>query len=89
MSVIKKYKPFDDTILDLYPELSESLKPNDKYPELKHVMQNTSSNLPHGSLNTRVVINGGEIIERVYKTPKGQIISLLANSSNILLDHAA
>tara|TARA_Y100001968_G_C19006780_1_gene548563 strand:+ start:374 stop:643 length:270 start_codon:yes stop_codon:yes gene_type:complete len=89
MSVIKKYINFDDSLLDIYPELRESLKPNDKYPELKHVTRDSSSNLPHGSLNTRVVINGGEIIERVYRTPKGQIISLLTNSSNILFDHAA
>ena len=89
MSANKKYINFDDTLLDLYPELRESLKPNDKYPELKHVTKNSSSNLPHGSFNTRVIISGGEIIKRVYRTPKGQIISLLANSSNICLDHAA
>ena len=89
MSVIKKYKPFDDTLLDLYPELSESLKPNDKYPELKRITKISSFNLPNGSLNTRVIINEGEIIERVYRTPKGQVVSLLSNSSKIIIDQVA
>ena len=89
MSVIKKYKPFDDTILDLYPELSESLKPNDKYPELKRITKISSFNLPNGSLNTRVIINEGEITERVYRTPKGQVVSLLSNSSKIIIDQVA
>ncbi len=89
MSVINKYKTFDDTLLDLYPELRESLKPNDMYPELKCLSKNSVSNLPHGSLNTRVIINDGEIIERVYRTPKGQVVSIFSNSSKILIDQVA
>tara|TARA_Y100001968_G_scaffold194036_1_gene177984 strand:- start:891 stop:1160 length:270 start_codon:yes stop_codon:yes gene_type:complete len=89
MSVIRKYKSFDDTLLDIYPELRGSLKPNDKYPELKHVTKTRSFNLPNGSLNTRVVINDGEIIERVYRTPKGQVVSLLSNSSKVLINKVA
>ena len=60
----KKIKDFKD--LDQYPYLKEALVPAIK-------------TLPTGSINTKVIINEGEIVERVYKTPKGQIISLFAN----------
>ena len=60
----KKIKDFND--LDQYPDLKESLVP-------------AIETLPPGSMNTKVIINEGEIIERVYETPKGEIISLLAN----------
>ena len=89
MVVTKKFKAFDDTLLDQYPELKDVLKPNDQYPELKHIQKFRPGNLPVGSINTKVVINNGEIIERVYKTPKGQVISLFLKSSNRLFDHAA
>tara|TARA_Y100001968_G_C19275259_1_gene676401 strand:+ start:312 stop:581 length:270 start_codon:yes stop_codon:yes gene_type:complete len=89
MSVSRKYKRFDDTLLHLYPELRGSLKQNDKYPELKHVKKFSSFNLPQGSLNTRIIINDGEIIERVYRTPKGQVISIFLNSSKKLNDQVA
>tara|TARA_B100000965_G_C19409575_1_gene677044 strand:+ start:295 stop:555 length:261 start_codon:yes stop_codon:yes gene_type:complete len=86
---MKKYTTFDDTLLDIHPDLRESLKPNDKYPELKRLTKIKSFELPNGSLNTRVVIQDGRIIERVFRTPKGQVISLLSNSSYILIDQAA
>ncbi len=35
-----------------------------------------SANLPSGSVNTKIIVSKGQIIERVFKTPKGQIISL-------------
>ena len=89
MVVKRRFKAFDDTLFDRHPELKEVLKPNDQYPELKHILKNRSSNLPVGSLNTKVIINDGEIIERVYKTPKGKVISLLSKTSNILFDQAA
>tara|TARA_Y100001968_G_C19076086_1_gene580745 strand:- start:431 stop:646 length:216 start_codon:yes stop_codon:yes gene_type:complete len=60
----KKIKDFKD--LDEFPALKEALVPAIK-------------TLPYGSMNTRVIINEGEIVERVYKTPKGDIISLFAN----------
>ena len=60
----KKIKDFND--LDLFPDLKEALVPAVK-------------TLPSGSINTKIIINEGEIIERVYKTPKGDIISLFAN----------
>ena len=59
----KKIKDFKD--LDRFPDLKEALVPAVK-------------TLPAGSMNTKVIINEGEIVERVYKTPKGEIISLLA-----------
>ena len=89
MSVIKKYKAFNDTLLELHPELKDSLKPNDNYPELKLVRKIRPLNLPHGSLNTRVVINGGKIIERIYRTPTGQVVSFFSNSSSMLINQAA
>ena len=89
MILTKKFKPFDDVILNKYPDLREFLKPSDYYPELKNIIKNRSSNLPVGSLNTRVIINDGEIVERVFKTPKGQFVSLFSNPSNITFDQAA
>ncbi len=58
----KKFRDFDN--LDEYPDLKKALVPAIK-------------TLPLGSINTKVIINEGEIIERVYKTPKGELISLI------------
>ena len=60
----KKVKDFND--LDQFPDLKEALVPAIK-------------TIPSGSMNTKVIINEGEIVERVYKTPKGEIISLFTN----------
>ena len=60
----KKIKDFDN--LDMYPDLKEALVPAIK-------------TLPLGARNTKVIINEGEIVERVYETPKGEVISLLAD----------
>ena len=60
----KKIKDFKD--LDQFPDLKEALVPAIK-------------TLPSGSMNTKVIINEGEIVERVYETPAGEIISLFAN----------
>jgi len=89
MVVKRRLKAFDDTLFDRHPELKEVLKPNDQYSELKHILKPITGNLPVGSLNTKVIINDGEIVERVYKTPKGQVISLFLKPSNILFDQAA
>ena len=61
---MKKIKDFSD--LEQFPDLKEALVPAIK-------------TLPFGSMNTKVVITEGEIVERVFKTPKGEIISLFAN----------
>ena len=60
----KKIKDFKD--LNQFPDLKEALVPAIK-------------TLPSGSMNTKVIVTEGEIVERVYKTPKGEIISLFAN----------
>ena len=86
---MKKFKSFDDALLVQHPELKEFLKPNDQYPELKHILKLKPCNIPLGSMNTKVIIKYGEIIERVYKTPKGEVISLFSNSSNRLFNYAA
>ena len=86
---MKRFKTFDDALINRHPELKEVLKPNDQYPELRNFQKNRSANLPFGSLNTKVIINDGEIVERVYKTPTGQVISLFSKPSNIILDQAA
>ena len=39
MVLTKKFKAFDDAILDLHPDLKEVLKPNDHYPELEHILK--------------------------------------------------
>ena len=61
MSAKKKIKDFND--LNQFPNLKEALVPAIK-------------TLPTGSINTKIIINEGEIVERVYKTPKGEFISL-------------
>ena len=89
MVLTKKFKAFDDAILDLHPELKEVLKPNDQYPELENILQNRSTNLPSGSLNTKVIINNGEIVERVFKTPMGHVVSLFSKPPNVILGQVA
>ena len=64
MVAMKKIKDFRD--LEQFPDLKEALVPPIK-------------TLPSGTMNTKVVISEGEIVERVYKTPKGEIISLFPN----------
>ena len=51
----------------------------DRFPDLKKALVPAINTLPSGSVNTKVIINQGEIVERVYKTPKGEIISLFEN----------
>ena len=82
MVFTKKFKTFDDAILDLHPDLKEVLKPNDQYPELEQILNNRSAKLPAGSLNTKVIINDGEIVERVFMTPMGQVVSFFSKPSN-------
>tara|TARA_Y100001968_G_scaffold301179_1_gene313233 strand:+ start:859 stop:1128 length:270 start_codon:yes stop_codon:yes gene_type:complete len=89
MVLLKRFKAFDDSILDHHPDLKEFLKPNDQYPELEHILKNRPANLPVGSLNTKVIINDGEIVERVFKTPMGKVISLFSTPSNGVLDQVA
>ena len=81
----KKIKPFYDSIFELHPDLKDVLKPNDKYPELEFILKNRSKNLPTGSLNTKVIIKDGEVVERVFYTPMGQVISLFSKPSNVIL----
>ena len=64
MVVKKKIKDFAN--LDEFPDLKKALVPNAK-------------TLPFGSMNTKLIINEGEVIERVYKTPNGEIISIFSN----------
>ena len=89
MVLTKKLKAFDDAIFDRHPDLKEALKPNDHYPELENILNNRAGNLPAGSFNTKVIINDGEIVERVFKTPKGQVVSLFSNPSNVFFDQVA
>ncbi len=54
----------------------------DQFPNLKEAVVPAIKTLPTGSMNTKVIINEGEIVERVYETPKGEIISLFPNQSS-------
>ena len=63
----KKIKEFKN--LDQFPNLKESVVPAIK-------------TLPSGSMNIKIIINEGEIVERVYETPRGEIISLFPNLSS-------
>ena len=51
----------------------------DKFPDLKKALIPSIKTLPSGSMNTKVIINKGEVVERVFQTPKGEIISLFPN----------
>ena len=51
----------------------------DQYPDLKKALIPSINTLPSGSMNTKVIINKGEVVERVYKTPNGEVISLFPN----------
>ena len=51
----------------------------DKFPDLKEALVPAIKTLPSGSMNTKVIIKEGEVTERVYETPKGEIISLFGN----------
>ena len=52
----------------------------DDYPDLREAIVPATTTLPSGSMNTKVIINEGKIVERVYKTPKGELISLFPNT---------
>ena len=58
----------------------------DKYPDLKKALVPSFKTLPFGSMNTKVIINEGEVVERVYRTPNGEIISLFTKT---ILEEAA
>ena len=85
---MNRFNAFDDALLERHPDLKEVLKPNDHYPELMHVLKNNPNNLPIGSFNSKVIINNGEIVERIYKTPKGNVVSLFSKS-NMFFHQAA
>ena len=89
MVLTKKFKAFDDSIFELHPDLKDVLKPNDEYPELKHILKNKSANLPAGSLNTKLIMIDGEIIERVFKTPMGKVVSIFSKPTKVALDQVA
>ena len=57
----------------------KDFKAIDKFPDLKEALVPAIKTLPSGSMNTKVIITEGEIVERVYKTQKGEIISLFVN----------
>ena len=54
----------------------------DQFPNLKEAVVPAIKTFPLGSMNTKVIISEGEIVERVYETPKGEIISLFPNQSS-------
>ena len=89
MVLTRKFKAFDDSILELHPDLKDVLKPNDQYPELKQILKNRSANLPAGSLNTKLIMIDGEIVERVFKTPMGQVVSIFSKPTKVVLDQVA
>ena len=60
----KKIKDFNN--LDAIPDLKKALVPSFK-------------TLPLGSMSTKVIINEGAIVERIYQTPNGEIISIFPN----------
>ena len=51
----------------------------DKYLDLEKALVPSFKTLPFGSINTKVIISKGEVVERVYKTQNGETISLFSN----------
>ena len=80
---------FDDAILDLHPDLKEVLKPSDHHPEIDRIVKNRFANLRAGSLNRKIIINDEKIVERVFITPRGQVLSLFSKPSNKTSDQVA
>tara|TARA_B100001029_G_scaffold72768_1_gene59431 strand:+ start:469 stop:684 length:216 start_codon:yes stop_codon:yes gene_type:complete len=66
MAAKKKIKDFKN--LDNYPDLKQALVPGCK-------------TLPLGTISTKVIISEGEVVERIYRTPNGEIITLFPNSN--------
>ncbi len=89
MVLMKKLKVINDALLDSCPDLKDALKPNDQYPELIRILKKRPINFPIGSINTKVIINDGEIVERIFKAPNGQVFSLFPKVSNLFLDQVA
>ena len=82
----KSTKNFDDTFLNQFPDLKVALQPSDQYPERQQALKTRSNNLPVGSINTKIIISEGEVVKRVYETPKGEVIALFQNQ---ILNQAA
>ena len=57
----------------------KDFKDLNQFPDLKEALLPAIKTLPSGSINTKVIINEGKIVERVFKTPKGEVICLFAN----------
>tara|TARA_Y100001968_G_scaffold207272_1_gene190499 strand:+ start:128 stop:343 length:216 start_codon:yes stop_codon:yes gene_type:complete len=51
----------------------------EKFPDLKKALVPSVKTLPLGSMNTKLIMNEGEVVERVYQTPNGEIISIFPN----------
>ena len=62
---------------------------NISFKQLEQILNNRFEHLPAGSMNTKVIINDGKIVERVFETPMGQVISLFSKRSNVSLDQVA
>ncbi len=54
----------------------------EKFPDLQQALVASFKTMPIGSMNIKVIINKGEIVERVYRTPNGEIISHFPNIIN-------
>ena len=57
----------------------KDFKDLNQFPDLKEALIPAMKTLPSGSVNTKVIINEGKIVERVYETPKGEIICIFAD----------
>ena len=51
----------------------------ENHPDLKESIIPAIKRIPSGSMTTKIIINEGVVVERIYETPKGEIISLLEN----------
>ena len=77
--LVKRKNNFDFFIGMVAKKKIKDFKDLDQFPDLKEALVPAIKTLPSGSINTKVIVTEGEIVERVYKTPKGEIISLFTN----------
>ena len=56
----------------------KDIKGLNQFPDLQEALVPAIKTIPLGSINTKVIIMEGKIVERVYKTPDGDIITHFA-----------
>ena len=65
---------------------NKAIKNLNEGTDLKKALVPSIKTLPLGSINTKIIISEGKVIERLYETPNGEIISILPNPKTEKVD---